>query len=95
MVKVVAKHFVKEDKIQEMLSIVKELIAVTIKQQGCINYEMYQDEKDKSILTMIEEWNTREDLTNHLNSNEFKSFAPQLERFMDKPVEINIYKKVI
>lgn len=95
MVKVVAKHFVKEDKIEEMLSVVKELVSATIKQEGCLKYEMYQDEKDKKVLTMIEEWETREDLTNHMNSKEFKSLVPQLGKFMEKSGEINIYNRLI
>lgn len=95
MIKVVAKHFVKEDKIDDVLYIAKELVAATVKEEGCIKYEMYQDEKDKSILTMIEEWESKEDLDKHMASEHFQRLVPLMGKCMEKSGEINIYKKVI
>ncbi len=95
MIKVVAKHYVKEDKIQDVIELAKELAAITVKEDGCIKYEMYQDEKDKAILTMIEEWEDKKVLEKHMASEHFKRIVPIMGEFMTKSGEINIYSKVV
>lgn len=95
MVKVVAQNFVKEDKLDEAIKLYEELVALTRKETGCIKYEMYQDEKDSTILTMIEEWETREALDNHLNSEHFTRIVPMLGKLMSKDTYMNVYNKLI
>jgi len=95
MIKVIAKNFVKEDKLGKVLELTKELVAKTVKEDGCIQYEMYQDEKDTSTLIMIEEWKTMEALNNHMSSEHFKRIVPQMNECMAQRAELNICKKVI
>ena len=95
MIKVVAKHFVKEDKVDEFLELGKKLVEATVKEQGCIKYELFQDVKDPKILTMIEEWENNDVLSKHMNSEHFTEIVPILSSFMEKPAEMNLYKKLI
>lgn len=95
MIKIVAKNFIKEDKIDEVLEHMKELVSITVKEEGCIAYELYQDEKDKSILTMIEEWESKEALNKHMSSEHFKRIVPIIGEFSEKAGETNLYKKII
>ena len=95
MIKVVAKHFVKEDNIIDVLKLSKELVEATVNENGCISYEMYQDEKDKKILTMIETWEDKEVLKAHSISKHFQRIVPTMAVFMEKPTEMNIYNKVL
>ena len=91
MVKVVAKHFVKEDKISEFLELGKKLVEATVKEDGCIKYELFQDLKDSKILTIIEEWENKDALDKHMNSEHFCEIVPILSSFMEKPAEVNLY----
>ena len=95
MVKVVAKHFVKEEKIDEFVEQAKKLVEATLKEKGNIKYELFQDLKDPKILTMIEEWESKEVLDKHMNSEHFTEIVPLLSSFMEKPAEMNLYKKLI
>jgi len=95
MIKVVAKNFVKQDKVEDVLKIAKELVESTVKENGCISYEMYQDEKDNNILTMIETWDNKEVLKSHLTSEHFQRIVPAMSVFMEKPAEMNIYNKLL
>lgn len=95
MIKVIAKNFVKEDKREKVLELTKELVEKTVKEDGCIQYEMYQDEKDKSTLIMIEEWKTTDALTNHMSSEHFKKIVPQMNECMAQKPELNLCKKVL
>ena len=42
-IKVVAKNFIKLDKKNEVLEIIKELVEKTREEKGCIKYELFQD----------------------------------------------------
>jgi len=95
MIKVIAKNFAKEDKIEKVLELAKVLVETTVKEDGCIKYEMYQDEKNPSTLIMIEEWETIEALNNHMSSEYFKKIVPQMSECMDQKSELNICKKVL
>ncbi|QCX33189.1 antibiotic biosynthesis monooxygenase [Caloramator sp. E03] len=95
MVKVVAKNFAQEDKLDEIIKLYEELVELTRKEEGCITYELFQDEKDSSILCMIEEWESREALDKHLNSQHFKRIVPNIKKYMIKETELNVYNKLI
>ncbi|SFC23496.1 putative quinol monooxygenase [Clostridium uliginosum] len=94
MIKVIAKNFAKEDKIDKILELAKELVETTVEKDDCIKYEMYQDEKNPNVLIMIEEWETIEDLNNHMSSEHFKRIVPQMNEYMDKKPEMSICKKM-
>ncbi|WP_116769744.1 putative quinol monooxygenase [Maribacter litoralis] len=95
MIKVLAKNFAKENKIDKILELAKELVEKTVKEVGCIKYEMYQNKKEPTELIMLEEWETEEDLNNHMSSEHFIRIVPQMAEYLRKKAEINIYKKVI
>ncbi len=94
MIKVVAKHFVKEEKISEFLENAKKLIEATVKEQGCIKYELFEDEKDSKVLTIIEEWEDMDALQRHSKSSHFTEIVPKMGEFMEKQPEMNLYKKL-
>ena len=94
MIKVVAKNFVKADKLSEVLGLYKELVEFTRKEEGCTTYELYQDEKDATIVAMIEEWESRAALEEHFKSEHFTRIVPKLKAFMVKETDINIYNKL-
>lgn len=95
MVKVVARNYIQEHKIEEVMELYKELVELTRKEEGCIKYELYQDEKDKKIVTMIEEWENREALEAHLKSEHFTRIVPMLGKFRLKETDMNVYNKLI
>ncbi|WP_315082071.1 putative quinol monooxygenase [uncultured Clostridium sp.] len=95
MIKVVAKNFAKQDKMNEIIELYKELVEMTRKEEGCIKYEMYQDEQDARILTMIEEWENRQALDKHLKSEHFTRIVPMLGKLMSKETDMNVYNKLI
>lgn len=95
MIKVVAKNYITIDKINDCITLVKELVQKTKTEKGCISYEMYQDTKDERILTMIETWENEEALQDHLESPHFKQLVPQIGKMSMRPTDMNIYRKVL
>ncbi|WP_027639292.1 putative quinol monooxygenase [Clostridium cadaveris] len=95
MIKVVANFFVQENKINEFIQICKELVEMSRKEIGCINYSLYQDNQNSKTLTMIEQRENREALDTHLKSKHFAKIIPMLETLISKEIDINIYTKII
>lgn len=94
MVKVIAKSFVKADKLDKALELSKEMVEKTVKEDGCIEYELYQDIKDPKVMIIIEEWEKVEDLNKHMASEHFKRIIPQLNELREMASEINILRKL-
>ena len=94
MIKVVAKSYAKEGKVDKILELLKELVEKTVIEEGCISYELFQDLEDPKAIVFIEEWESEEALSKHMASEHFKRIVPQLNELREKTSEINKYKKV-
>ena len=96
MIYIIGKNFINEGKSDKVIPLIKELAKETVKEEGCIRFEFYQDENNADILFMVEEWESKETLENHFVSEHFKRIVPQMREYMDnKPAEMTICKKII
>lgn len=95
MIKVVAKNYIQEGKLEEILELYKELVEKTIVEPGCIKYELYQDINNPRILTMIEEWESIEALDSHEKTEHFARIFPMLKDLVTDESDFRIYKKLI
>lgn len=92
-IRVVAKNQVKPEKIQEFVDLCKNLVEESLKEEGCIEYGVYQELENLGTLTMLEEWKDESSLDEHLKSNHFKEIFPLLSECLEKETEINVYRK--
>jgi len=92
-IRVVAKNQVRPEKTQEFMNLCKNLIEETLKEEGCIEYGVYQELENPETLTMLEEWKDESSLDQHINSRHFKEIFPLLSKCLEKETEINIYRK--
>lgn len=96
MIKVVAKNYIKEDKIDAFIQVATQLVKQTReKDAGCIRYELVQDVKDPHILTMLEEWEDQASLAAHGASEHFKAAIGAMKELVEKPGDSNFYKTLI
>jgi len=93
MISVVAKNIVKNNKTEEFKSLAKELIGETLKEEGCIEYSIYEDSEKNNILTFIEKWENMEVLKAHFETPHFKKIVPQFQELTEGR-DINIYKEI-
>ncbi len=91
----VAKNYVKPEKVQEFLGLCKSLVELSLKDEGCIDYGLYQELENSGTLTFLEEWKDEKSLDQHLNSNHFKEIFPLLSEYLEKETEINVYRKTL
>lgn len=68
MIKITAKHTVKENCIDKLIIVLKELVEKSRFEEGCISYSLYKDIDNDNIYTIIEEWQNIESLHNHFQT---------------------------
>ena len=55
----------------EVTQTLLSMIEPTGKEAGCLSYAVFCDIKDKNRFSVLEEWNSREDLDHHIRSHRF------------------------
>lgn len=93
MIYVVAKNFVKNDKLDEVKKLSVDLLAKTRKEPGCITYDLLQDPNDPSILVFIEKWESKDYLDAHMKSPHFLKIVPEIKKCCVKDGEATIYQE--
>lgn len=94
-IKVVAKNIIKADKVDEFIAVAKNLVHETVQNdKGCIHYELYQDVSNSQILTIIEEWENKVALEQHMAAKHFIEATALMKNFVEKPGDANLYLKL-
>jgi len=94
MVKVIAKFFVKEDKVEEFLKLANVLVEESRKETGCVSYNLLQDVSNPQTLIMVEEWESAKILKTHMASAHFTSIIPEMSLLQFQKEEITVCKNV-
>ena len=94
MVKVIAKFFVKEDKVEEFLKLANVLVEESRKEAGCVSYNLLQDVSNPQTLIMVEEWESAKILKTHMASAHFTSIIPEMSLLQFQKEEITVCKNV-
>ncbi|MFY9173896.1 MAG: putative quinol monooxygenase [Peptococcia bacterium] len=89
MIKIVVKVTVKPGKAEDFKNIAAELVAETRKEEGCISYQLFQDNQNPDLLFFIEEWTNGEALNAHRETKHFKDCGAKLPDLLAKDMEIN------
>ena len=55
----------------EMMQTLLSMIEPTTKEVGCLSYGVFSDIEDKCRFSLLQEWETRDDLDHHLASHRF------------------------
>ena len=72
----------------------KELIEPTRKEPGCINYDLHVLSDDSTVFMFHENWQSKEDLDQHLSKPYLEEFLSQAESFLAEPVIISLYRRI-
>ena len=59
------------EKQKEVMQTLLSMIASTGKERGCLSHHVLRDIEDENVFSLIDEWETREDLEQHLRSAKF------------------------
>lgn len=76
---IVATIEAKPDKIDLVKEELKKLIAPTLKEAGCIQYDLHQDNQNPASFLFFENWESRELWQDHMNSTHLAEYASATE----------------
>jgi quinol monooxygenase YgiN len=90
-VRVVAHLTSKQDKIEETRAALLALIGPTRAEEGCIVYELMQNDAEPSDFTFVEEWASDAALDAHLQSEHIRTLQSKADDIFAAPPDIRRY----
>ena len=75
------------EKRREFLQTILALTSPTQTYEGCMSCHYYQDVEDENLISLVEEWETQEELDNHLRSEHFSVLLGAMN-LLSRPPEI-------
>lgn len=64
---------------QALLETATELVEFSLRDKGCIDYDLYASTTGDDRYMIIETWKSEEDLKRHMDSEHFKRLVPRLQ----------------
>ena len=74
----------------EVMQTLLSMIETTENRRGCLSCHVLRDVEDKNVFSLIQEWETREDLDNHIKSDRF-SVLLGTKSLLCEPQQIEIH----
>jgi quinol monooxygenase YgiN len=90
-IRVVAHLTAKPDKIEETRAALTSLIKPTRAEDGCIVYELMQNNDEPADFTFVEEWTSDTALDAHLESEHIRTLQSQADELFAVPPDIRRY----
>ena len=90
-VKIFIKRYVKKDKTQEAVELLKDVRSQALKQPGYISGETLINHYDPCNITVVSTWQTIDDWIRWEESDERSAKEDQLEGLQEGPADFEIY----
>ncbi|MCT7949679.1 antibiotic biosynthesis monooxygenase [Ancylothrix sp. C2] len=92
--RVVAKVVALPDKIEELKTILIELLEPTRKETGCIFYDLMQNQTNPAEFVFVEEWESEADLQAHLTSDHIQEALIKCRNLVENLPDIRSYQLI-
>jgi len=76
---IIARIQANEDKIELVKTALLKLIDPTRAEQGCLQYDLHQDNVNPEIFVFYENWASRELWQTHMNNDHLKAYMAETE----------------
>jgi quinol monooxygenase YgiN len=88
---IAAKIYIKAGREEEFIEAAKWIIENTLKEEGCLEYTLYQDPYKKTNFLMFERYKSRSAINAHFAAPYFKEFGGKVGDMTSQATEIKIY----
>jgi len=79
---------------QQVQDAVMSLVEPTRKEAGCINYDLHQSSDDKAVFILYENWTSKKDLDDHLNTPYLRNFLSKAPEILADPADISLWEMI-
>lgn len=76
---IIGKIEANEDKIEFVKAELLKLIPTTLKETGCLQYDLHQDNDNPAVFLFYENWESRELWQQHMNNTHLKAYIQATE----------------
>ena len=90
---IVARLFLKPEKIKEFTEAAKEIIEKSNKEPGCKFYQLYQDPYENTKFVFVEEYKNQAAIDAHFAADYFKAFGPKIADLVAAPAVVEVISK--
>ena len=80
---IVAKIYAKPEKRELVKNELVKLINTTLKEEGCINYDLHQDNENENLFLFYENWESRELWQKHMNNYHLTEYSKATKGAVD------------
>jgi len=81
---VVAKVVAKKESVESVKTELLKLVAPTRGEEGCIDYNLHQDNDRPALFIFHENWESAACLEKHMNSDHFKEYIRAVEGLIEE-----------
>lgn len=93
-IRVIARLIAKPNRVSETLEALKALVEPTRAEDGCILYELAQNNDDPTDFTFVEEWTSDAALDSHLESDHIRKLQSESDELLAAPPDVRRYTLV-
>lgn len=76
---------IKENAMMEAIELLKKLVTETRKEKGCIQYDLFEDNRNKGVFFIHENWESYEHLQHHQVADHMMKFRESVAPLLEKP----------
>lgn len=85
---------IKENYMMDAIELLKKLVIETRKEKGCIQYDLFEDHRNKGVFFIHEAWESNDDLQQHQVSAHMMAFREGVASLLEKPNVVYIGNKL-
>ena len=93
-VTVIAFHRAKPGKEQALREALLAVRAPTLKERGCINYDLHESPSLPGVFVFLENWESKADLDDHLASPHIDAFRAKAPDLLAEPADITLWGEI-
>lgn len=82
---VIAQDFIRPDRVDAVLPLYRELVALTLREPRCLGYTLTVNQADPGHFVFIETWPDRAALDAHCASEHFQRLVPLIDAHQRAP----------
>lgn len=78
----------------EFLALLNTMVVESNKEQGCSMYEMFRHSQDPYLYTLVEHWDSQEELDAHGRTKHWIHFNDTVNDFLKSPYDEHHYTEI-
>ena len=94
MIRIAAKQLIREDSIEQFQELAKKLADVAVTEEGNCSYALARSIDNPQAFCVFEAWESMEAVQKHMDSELFRTLAPQMGELFAAEPSLEIYEEV-